>query len=476
MNEHLETYNLCLELCSVIREKIAEAIVSEGKDDAFVFYSGNISDTAKTITAIATEEWSERQALPYQWNIFTEYGMDSSVVESFFKNGRTDQLAIYIMTNLAVHDVFCYSNSMYQIHSIANGGYGKALLPDSAPILKKLELAQSIADNMEAALRFFKNKNGDWRDVLVSEDDSVNIFTPTYYESLKKKMKDILYADMKLRYQNDWGYTQPPFSKEPWPKGIPTLAGVILGVIAGLLINESTTSQIADILPAALPILLGGGAFAIISMINSKEEKDYKERVKNCNDSNDRKLREFADDIYSRLTTAAFDYMIENIDTLEFAMGNLATSAHKILSGVEFDFLPDDYRYDANVLGIFVNYFKNKRVSTIQEAVNLYIAERDEAEYRRQMAMLEEKRIAQEARDAALRRQNEAERNALIAQLSDAVGELRRSNDEAEAKRRTDAEELKSMLSDAQRREEKLKNDLSDAKGTLNDIKKQLDF
>ena len=383
-----------------------------------------------------------------------------AMIEAAESEGKEDFATACENANVnSAYDLLCIKEEILDFGKQSQ--FDKYCYSDQSTLIRAISLLNAI-NNVVSYFDHFER--------IKSECAKLDSDFSAGYEQYKQELKKNFFYESRKVFEKGESYVKPPFAKEPWPIAIPTVAGVVGGFIGGQVANTYLQNDFSQVLPVILPIALGGGIALVIALINSKERSEHNKKVAACNAANDKNHKNYADELISQSGFAMYDYVIENADKIDFVMGTLALTAEKILrQDKQFESIPWKYRFNCDVLWDLWYYFNDKRVDSMKEAINLYISERREAEFMNQITAHKIQEMENEAARAA-------ERNALIAKLSDALVDLRRSNDEAEAKRRTDAEELKSMLSDAQRREEKLKNDLSDAKGTLNDIKKQLDF
>ena len=323
MQELLKTYNLCLEVCSNVRDRMIDAIESEGKADAVDAFVDDLSDVSNQLAQMAYEQWNEHHSFPSTWSDFESYGIDIRFIEQCYATNNIGEISWHFIEKLGLFDALCLTNSRNKLFEISDRGYNTKIFDEDASILEKLRCANSIASNLEAANQYLSSM-GDFK----KNGDIQRLNKEANYKKFKQNIANMQYNDCKVRCQKDWNYQQPPFSKEPWPVAIPTIAGIVGGVIGGNVLNSVVGSPLTMILPVALPILLGGGILTTILLINSKEEKEYTLRVKLCNDGNEKRLREFTDNVLNSVSYAAFDYMMDYSENLEFVMENLSQSAY----------------------------------------------------------------------------------------------------------------------------------------------------
>ncbi len=92
-----------------------------------------------------------------------------------------------------------------------------------------------------------------------------------------------------------------------------------------------------------------------------------------------------------------------------FVLQSLTVACTNLLQLPMFNFLPEKYKYSATALGAFVEYYNDKRVSSIQEAVNLYVSELRENEHREEMRRLEQIRLEEQQKAILQQQKQEAD-------------------------------------------------------------------
>ena len=475
METLLELYDNCLEYLSNVINKGYEY----DEKQWLLHYVDNVQRWISTIAKECDSEIAENE----RWNkrygvngfntycireiydcskVAEKYGLDRNTLklglQDIYENDSGDALYEYLKNKMMYPEVNQKSTALYfELMQINCQSYE---VPDSnASEYTKLCYACITAQRLNRATYFLDNA------YLFEKQTAAKI------DSVMKK-----YLGMDFNSDNSCKPlpSPPPACNEISFKKA-TLIGGGCGAIPGIALSTLKDTPL-------LAFLFIGAGIIISNILRVKKNRTQQEIYNKKYDVYSKQKEEIEKEnrvllsqFYNRFSRKFLNQIEDNLEDLTFVLQSLTVACTNLLQLPMFDFLPEKYKYSATALGAFAEYYNDKRVSSIQEAVNLYVSELRENEHREEMRRLEQMRLEEQQKAIRQQQKQEAERNQILRQMKQVVSEIGESERENERQRQKDAEALKESLSNATQQVKETKDKLADLKRETDDLKKMLE-
>ena len=480
METLLELNNNCLEYLS----NVIKTGYEYNEKQWLIYYVDNIQ---KWISKIA-EECDNEIAENKRWNnaygvhglntsaireiydcrkVSEKYGLDRNMLkvglQDIYENDGGEDLFNYLRNKMMYPEVNQKCNALY--FELMEIDYESYEFPSAnVSDYEKLCYASIVAQRLNKATNFL---------------NSSYLFEKKNAEKLDNVMKKYLNMDFRAEdlYKPLPIPTAPTSGEIPFVKA--SIIGGICGAIPGILLSTLAKTPLLTV--------IGVGAGIIVSSIlrnkknrtereiYNKKHQDYAQQKEEIEKKNHEALTKAKQEYYNQHYSREFLDMIEsNLENLTFVLQSLTVACTNILDLPMFDFLPTKYKYSATALTTFVEYFNDKRVNSIQEAVNLYIAEIRENEQWEEMRRLEQIRLEEQQKAIREQQKKEEERNQILKQMKQVVSQIGENERENERQRQKDAEALKESLSNATQQAKETNEKLAELKRETDDLKKML--
>lgn len=454
MEKNLEAYNLCVKICQSLFNNFLEDIIEEEKNgktiDCLEFF-GNLAKAA-------TDELEECffQELNYALENPQEYGkaytlqgkINPSFIEAFecvriYKlNAEKITAFVNAENKQGLYDYFCQETQVLNIlaRRISFENFRKmaekeTLTPqhfqNAKTTLEKLQLAYLLAESLCAAKNFLKYT--DW-------------YSQKEYDVLRKAIEK--HVEICVKSSDDYKPVNIPqyvFPEEQY-MGLANKigSGVFIGV-GGLSFALALTGEPSFFIGVAIGGIVWLASYLITSQICKKTRARHQERVRQAVEINEQRFNEAHQTFLQRFSFSLLDNMQNAFENLQITMSACVDCCYELLQLPLFDLLPDTYKTNADALNKFVDYFKENRVSSIQEAINLYVSEKNEQEFREEMKELEEEKIRQQKRIAQEQKRLEEKRITELQKLTQVVNDLQYTEAAIEQQRQQDFKEIQSI-------------------------------